>query len=187
MSPEPRPAGTMAHLLETVPQVGSVAWLGVRRERRGPVETLERAELIPGLGVAGDHRTVGREPNPASSRQLTLLQAEHLPVIASLAGVDEVLPQWLRRNLLVRGINLLALKDRVFTIGGVRIEGTGICHPCSRMEENLGSGGYNAMRGHGGITARVLTRGWVRLGDPVRLVSPEDTASEDTASQPTRS
>ena len=173
MDTEPRPAGRMADLLDRVPQVGSVTWIGLRRERRGSVEAVDRAELVPGVGVAGDHRSVNRTPDLSSSRQLTLLQAEHLPVIASLAGVDEVLPEWLRRNLVVRGINLLALRNRAFTIGNVRIEGTGLCHPCSRMEENLGAGGYNAMRGHGGITARILTPGWIRVGDDVRLV-PED-------------
>jgi MOSC domain-containing protein YiiM len=169
----------MAVLLDTIPQTGAVAWIGVRAERRGQVRSVEAAELLPGLGVAGDHRTIGREPNPSSSRQLTLLQAEHLAVIASLAGAPEVRPEWTRRNVLVRGINLLALKDRRFRLGGVLIEGTGICHPCSRMEENLGPGAYNAMRGHGGITARILERGTVRVGDPVVVA---DAAADPASS-----
>jgi MOSC domain-containing protein YiiM len=71
---------------------------------------------------------------------------------------------------MVSGINLLALKDRRFQIGEVLLEGTGYCHPCSKMERNLGEGGYNAMRGHGGLTAKILRGGTIRLGDTVRLV-----------------
>lgn len=65
------------------------------------------------------------------------------------------------------GINLAALKGRCFRLGEALMEATGECHPCSRMEEILGPGGYNAVRGHGGITARVVERGAVRLGDPL--------------------
>lgn len=111
-------------------------------------------------------------------RHVTLLQAEHLPVIASCVGQDYVTPEALRRNLIVRGINLLALKDKVITAGHVELEITGLCHPCSRMEELLGAGGYNAVRGHGGLTARVLTPGRIAIGDTVRLAPSHRTAAD---------
>lgn len=96
---------------------------------------------------------------------MTLIQAEHLPVIAALCGRAEVTPEALRRNLVISGLPLLALKDARFQIGEVILEGTGECHPCSRMEETLGEGGYNAVRGHGGLTARVIRGGLIREGD----------------------
>ena len=71
---------------------------------------------------------------------------------------------------MISGINLLALKDKTFQIGEATLEFTGLCHPCGKMERRLGPGGYNAMRGHGGITACVRQAGLVRLGDVVRYV-----------------
>ncbi len=116
------------------------------------------------LGLVGDHRAA----RMGGKRQVTLIQFEHLAVVAALCGLETVSPALLRRNLAVSGINLLALHDRRFRIGAALLEGTGLCHPCSRMEEALGPGGYNAMRGHGGITARVLESAMVQVGDRVR-------------------
>lgn len=163
----------MKALLGNLPHPGTLRWIGLRSARRGPVESVNEVEALVGLGLAGDRRTLGKTPNPRASRQVTLIQAEHLPVIAALLRRDEIDPALLRRNLLIGGINLLALKDRRFRIGGALFEGSGPCHPCSRMEENLGDGGLAAMRGHGGITARVLGAGSIRLGDPVEAVPDE--------------
>jgi MOSC domain-containing protein YiiM len=137
---------------------------------------VDEVEICVGTGLQGDrHARSGR-----GKRQVTLIQAEHLDVVASLIG-RPVTPDEIRRNLVVRGINVWALKDRVFRVGDVLLEGTGPCAPCSRMERNLGEGGYNAMRGHGGITARVLEGGTVRLGDAVEWV---EGAGDDSFTEP---
>lgn len=122
---------------------------------------LEAITLTPGQGVVGDHYASATQ----GARQVTVLSAEHLAAIASYLGQDVILPELLRRNVVVRGINLAALKGRAFRLGDAMLESSGDCHPCSKMERLLGAGGYNAVRGHGGITARVLEGGEVRLGD----------------------
>jgi MOSC domain-containing protein YiiM len=111
-------------------------------------------------GLEGDHGRAGK-------RALTLIQAEHLPVIASLSGRAAVAPALVRRNLLVSGINLNALRGVRLALGAAVVEITGPCAPCSRMEAALGAGGYNAMRGHGGWCAEVLQPGRIALGDRV--------------------
>jgi MOSC domain-containing protein YiiM len=95
-----------------------------------------------------------------------------------------VTPDLLRRNLVIAGINVSVLKDQRFTIGEVLLEGTGPCVPCSRMETNLGPGGYNAMRGHGGINARIVTSGTIRLGDAVQWRQAEPVRSLDLFGEP---
>jgi MOSC domain-containing protein YiiM len=151
-------------LLNTIPQQGKVIWIGLRPARRETMQVVDNVFASAERGLDGD-RYQGR----TGDRQVTLLQAEHLPVIAACAGHTQIAPELLRRNILVQGINLLALRDKVITIGGVELAVTGLCHPCSRMEELLGAGGYNAMRGHGGVTARVLTNGPILIGDLVSL------------------
>jgi MOSC domain-containing protein YiiM len=160
-------------LLTHLPYPGTLSWIGLRRERRGPVDGVASTDALVGLGLRGDRRVDGRAPQPAAKRQVTLIQAEHLPVIAALLRRDGVEPALLRRNLVVEGINLLALKDQRFRIGAALFEGTGPCHPCSRMEEALGDGGLAAMRGHGGITARVLEEGRIAVGDAVEALPPD--------------
>lgn len=150
-------------LLDTLPQVGRVEWIGIRPSRNEPMLALEEVLLRVESGVEGD-RFNGR---PGSTRQVTLIQQEHLAVIASCLHREAIEPALLRRNLVVSGINLLALKDKTFRLGAALLEFTGLCHPCSKMERQLGAGGYNAMRGHGGITARVLESGAVHLNDSV--------------------
>jgi MOSC domain-containing protein YiiM len=142
---------------------GRLAWIGLRPARREAMRAVESARLLPGAGLEGD-RWRGAT---TAARQVTLVAAEHLAAIASYLGRPAVAPELLRRNLVVSGLNLLALKHRRFRIGAAVLECSGECHPCSRMEEVLGPGGYNAVRGHGGITARVLEGAAIRLGDSV--------------------
>ena len=147
--------------MKNLPQQGKVEWIGVRPDKRQPLKELDRV-IVLANGLDGDHYA-GRSGN----RSVTLIQAEHLPVIASLLHREKVEPLMLRRNIVVSGINLLALKDKEFRVGTAVLKMTGLCHPCSRMEENFGEGGYNAVRGHGGINASVILPGEIKLQDEV--------------------
>lgn len=156
------PASPLGRLLDAPLRPGAVRWIGVRPARRAPMRAVEEATLDPASGLVGD-----RYAGSSGLRQVTLIQAEHLGAIGAWLGRGPVAPELLRRNLVVAGINLLALTGRLVRVGEALLEVTGPCHPCSRMEEILGPGGYNAVRGHGGLTARVLQGGRVRPGDAV--------------------
>ena len=163
--PKLNPASPLRALMETFPRAGKLEWIGLRPGRRAPLQSMNHIEVIADHGLAGDHKAT----RAGGKRQVTLIQREHLDVVAQLLGRDVVDPALLRRNLVVSGINLLALHGECFRVGGVLFEGTGLCEPCSRMEEVLGAGGYNAMRGHGGIIARVLEGGVIAVGDAVKF------------------
>lgn len=126
---------------------------------------VDAAQVTAGVGLVGDRYKGG-----SGKRGVTLIQAEHLPVIAALAGHATIAPAQLRRNVVVSGIALMALKGRRFRIGAVELEGTDPCDPCLRMEDALGPGGYDAMRGHGGLCARILRGGVLRIGDTVQAL-----------------
>ena len=146
---------------------GRVEAIIVRGSPREAARNVASTTALAGVGLAND-RLGQRGEAELSTRQVTLIQAEHLDVIARLARVDRVDAVGLRRNLVVSGINLLALKNARLHVGDAVLEVIGPCQPCSRMEETIGPGGYAAMRGHGGMTARVITTGAINVGDVVR-------------------
>ena len=159
------PRSTLAALFSAPVHPGKVVWIGLRPARRQQPLSVQTAMAEAGKGLVEDHYPGCGD----GKRQITLIEAEGLAAIASYLRTGSIDPASLRRNLVTQGINLLALKDKRFRVGAALLEYTGECHPCSRMEENLGVGGYNAVRGHGGITARVLAGGEIRVGDVINV------------------
>ena len=148
---------------------GTLSWIGLRPARREPMVAVTSALALEGLGLEGDHRCT---KTPGSARQVTLISEEYIGQIAHFTGRDTIPPGLLRRNLVVRGINLSALRYQHFRIGDALFEATALCHPCARMEEALGRGGVAAMLGHGGLCARILASGRIAVGDSLRVEMP---------------
>ena len=86
--------------------VGTVTWIGVRPAHGEPMIALLQVRAIAGRGLEGDAASRGRT---GGKRQATLVQAEHLPVMAALLRVQQIVPEQLRRNLVIAGINLISL------------------------------------------------------------------------------
>lgn len=145
---------------------GTLSWIGVRTQRRGEVMSVQQVRAIAGRGLSGDHRM---EKTPGSARQVTIISEEFIAQIAHFSGREAIDPALLRRNLVVRGLNLNALRHQRFQIGEALFEATALCHPCSRMETALGKGGVAAMIGHGGLCARILSSGLIAVNDAVEV------------------
>jgi MOSC domain-containing protein YiiM len=169
------PAPDLRALARRHAGAGRIDAIFLRPGRAVPAVAVDRVEALVSRGLAGDRAAARTPSSPAGSkRQVTLFQAEHLPAFASFIGRADIDPALLRRNLLVSGINLLSLRSpfadqpvRVRLGADVVLEITGPCDPCSLMEKAFGPGAWNALRGHGGVTARVLQGGWLSLGDAV--------------------
>lgn len=168
----------LRHLSRQFPHPGRVQAIVLRPARDAPALSVERALALPERGLQGDRSAARPASRPGGGkRQVTLLQAEHLPLVAAWTGLAQIDPTQLRRNLVVEGLNLVAARTLFadqplqLSIGAsVVLQLTGPCDPCSKMEATLGPGGYNALRGHGGMTARVLQGGEIAVGDAVRVV-----------------
>jgi len=150
----------LAKLTSQFPRAGKVEWIGLRPKRDVPMLEVREADAVAGKGLRGDRYASG-----SGKRGITLIQAEHLPVIAALSGHEKISPATLRRNIVVSGLPLTALIGKKFRIGDVILEGTDACDPCERMEAALGPGAYNAMTGLGGLCARIVQGGKISVGD----------------------
>ena len=159
---------TLPDLFGQFPRPGRVEWIGVRPQDGGRPVSVTDVRAVAGVGLQGDHYAGGAK----GKRHVTLIQQEHLAVVARLLALRDgapmaipIDPAIVRRNIVISGLNLLALKNQRFRLGEALLEFTEPCHPCSAMERALGRGGYNAMRGHGGSCARLLEGGIIRIGD----------------------
>lgn len=159
-------------LTRRFPHEGRLDAIVLRRGRGAPAQHVTSTVAIADRGLDGDRAS--SRVSAAGKRHVTVIQAEHLRVVAAFMHRTEIDPVLVRRNLVISGINLHAMstlfanRPMLMRIGDhVRLAVTGACDPCSRMEAALGYGGYNAMRGHGGITTRIVTGGALRVGDAV--------------------
>lgn len=96
---------TLRNLTTQFVQNGTLEAIYLRPARGIPCVQASKAIALAGSGLQGDRISLVKSPNPSgSNRQVTLLQAEHIAVIAQFLGkpIDAAL---LRRNLIVSGIN----------------------------------------------------------------------------------
>jgi MOSC domain-containing protein YiiM len=139
---------------------GVLEYIVLRPKRKQDVDIRKEAHLSAGMGIEGDHYA------KSGKREVTLIQAEHLEAVAAELNME--IPLGItRRNLVVRGTSLMDMISKRLQIGEAVLEITGECHPCSRMNEVLGPGGLKAMANRGGVTAKIVQSGILKIGDRV--------------------
>jgi MOSC domain-containing protein YiiM len=130
----------------------------------GDYPTLEVSEVecVAGKGLAGDRFFSFKENYKG---QVTFFSADVFDEVCRQLGVSGKIPGVTRRNVITRGVDLNALIGKKFTVQGVQFEGTAQCSPCHWMDTAIAPGAETALQGRGGLRARVLTGGFLRV-DP---------------------
>jgi MOSC domain-containing protein YiiM len=149
--------------------VGRVEAIHVAAAASAPMRSVEGVRAIPGVGLEGDRyalRTGHYSPDQKVDREVTLVAAEELERLGN--AFDIVLePGATRRNVTTRGIDLNPLVGRRFRIGPVECEATRLCEPCVYLATLVGAPIVEPLVHRGGLRARILTEGEVRVGDEV--------------------
>jgi MOSC domain-containing protein YiiM len=137
------------------------------------VETSE-IECVAGHGIRGDRFFDYRDNYKG---QITLFSREVFDLMSGTFGLMNKSPGVLRRNLIVSGIELNELIGADFTVQGVQFRGTAHCKPCYWMNTAVAPGAEEFLANRGGLRARILSDGRVRLGE-AQLAILQPTALE---------
>ncbi|MGY1857977.1 MOSC domain-containing protein [Modestobacter sp. SYSU DS0290] len=147
-------------------------------EAAAPMVRRASVAAVPGVGLTGDRYAAGGgtwAQYPVQEKQVTLIDADDVAVVAAEAGVD-LSPGQTRRNLVTRGVDLPALVGRWFLVGDVLLFGTKRCPPCAHLERLTGMRLVKALAPRGGINAALFSGGVVTEGAAVRPVDDAEAA-----------
>lgn len=137
-----------------------------------PMEARAEAEAVAGQGLVGDRYNAGigfysDRPRADGGRELTLIATEMLDEVFALSGI-RLEPAESRRNVLTSGIGLNELIGATFAVGEVVCEGIDYCTPCEHLVELTGKDVLRPLVNRGGLRARIVTGGTIRVGETVR-------------------
>lgn len=148
----------------------------------------DQVDVVAGQGIVGD-RFYGRASRLRAA--VSFVAAEAVAAAAADLGGGPLDPRLLRRNVVVRGMDLVALREQEFTLqqDGVALVFVGgrETAPCAWMDAVLAPGARAGLRGRGGLRAMPLTSGPLRVGSAVlRTAVAVDAARAAVPARPHR-
>lgn len=124
------------------------------------IVSVTEADCVAGSGLVGD-RFFGYKPDYKG--QVTFFSSEVFDTLCKGLGISGKDPSVLRRNIFTKGLDLNALIGRTFSIQGIVFEGAEECRPCYWMDTAFAPGAEAALRGRGGLRARILEGGILKV------------------------
>jgi MOSC domain-containing protein YiiM len=154
-----------------------------------PEQSADRRECLEvraGFGIVGD-RYAGRPAHRDAA--VTVLAVESVEALAAELGIAPLDPLLARRNVVLRGAEVEALRGQEFSLdcgaGVVLLRGGRPANPCSWLDVVLAPGAHRGMRGRGGVRCAALGDGVLRLGPAeLRSAVPLDPARAGLAVRP---
>jgi MOSC domain-containing protein YiiM len=147
---------------------GTVESIHVASAATEPMQAVEQAEAIPGVGLEGDRYAskLGTFYKPEPAYELTLIESEAVEALRRDYEIA-LAPGDARRNIVTRGVPLNHLVGREFHVGDVRIRGIRLCEPCDHLQRLTGVSVIKGLLHRGGLRAQILSKGRIRVGDAV--------------------
>ena len=127
-----------------------------------PHIAVTEVECVAGRGLRGDRFFDFKENYKG---QVTFFAAETHEALCAQLGIHDRDAGVFRRNVITRGIDLNRLVGTEFEFQGIRFEGVCECSPCHWMNGAFGPGAEKAMQGRGGLRARILTSGVLKVDE----------------------
>jgi len=128
---------------------------------------VDEIHCVAGSGIRGDRFFNFKENYKG---QITFFSDEVFRSLCDEFEIRDKPPSVLRRNVIVQGAGLNSLVGQEFELEGIRFAGVEECKPCHWMDKALCRGAERAMRGRGGLRARILTSGILRVSPNARTV-----------------
>jgi hypothetical protein len=125
-----------------------------------PIVEVDQCDCVAGRGIRGD-RFFGFKENYKG--QITFFSWDVFEALRLHLNLQDVSPSLARRNVVVQNGDLNELVGREFEIQGVQFYGSAECTPCYWMDAAFGPGAEAFLKGRGGLRARILTSGALRV------------------------
>src|ERR687895_2107384 len=147
---------------------GTVEEIFVTGEGSAAMERVEEVRTIEGCGIEGDRYCAGTGfwTPYGDVCEVTLISSEDLDHIESELGISVENGEH-RRNIVTRGIDLSDLRRKRFRIGETVLEYDRPRPPCRHVQDLSEPGMTRALEGRGGVCARVVQAGSIRVRDAI--------------------
>jgi MOSC domain len=127
---------------------------------KSPLYEVDEIECVAGHGVRGDRFFDYSEDYKG---QITFFSSEVFQDVCRSLGAESKSVGVARRNVVTEGTDLSSLVGKRFKVQDVEFEGICECKPCYWMDQAIAPGAEASLQGRGGLRAKILTNGRLRV------------------------